>query len=205
MGRSVGALGGLLLLAGLAQAPAAVAGHGLLNAFADVEWLPAAGVTPAHRGWWLEQWWDGLARDFAATPSLRFRLGVAQSRERLAEIEAVARTGRPEAAAPALAGYRSCLEYLVAGARSSGPRERSLLARRLVDALLEQRYILAVDYLDVPSAGRAALRSAMAVADEHYARARARLPVGIAESLFFKEEEVRWNWESGQQGDAQGL
>jgi hypothetical protein len=45
----------------------------------------------------------------------------------------------------------------------------------------------------------------MEAAATHYATVRARLPRRVQDSLFFKEEEVRWSWEQAQGADAQGL
>jgi len=131
---------------------------------------------------------------------MRLRL----ARERLAEaVTEVARHHTVEATT-ALDAYA----VLIASARedlhaASGDTSANL--RRYAETLLEHRYIVATEYFDLPRDTRPVLAAAITAAAAQYTRTRARLSHREQESLFFKEEEVRWAWEQAQAADAQGL
>ena len=68
-------------------------------------------------------------------------------------------------------------------------------ASKLAQALLEHRFIISVEYPDLPPDARAPLENWMNDTDARYTALRATLPKSTAEAFFFKEEEVRWSWE----------
>ncbi len=180
------------MLALLALLPASVlAGHGLLNSFSDLAWLPPPGRTPDQWNYRLDDLRD-QARLLLADDDVA-RLGVCLSvmREKLAEAEAM--VGKAEAAAAhvAIDGYRA---YLTRAEALVDDATRERLAR----ALLEHQYMLSVDYPDLPVAPRALLATLIDDIGLRYQALRAKLPSGSAEALFFKEEEVRWSWEMGR-------
>lgn len=193
-----------LALALILPATPGQAGHGLMNTFADLAPLPAPGVTAATWYWRIERLAEALARAFAATPAMRQAQALAEARERLAELEVVAVAGAQGAVTRTLDAYARSLAD-AAAATGAGPRERRQLALALARALLEQHYLLSLDYLELARAARPPLAAAVAVLAAHYAELRAGLPAGIADSLFFAEEEVRWSWEMAERGHAQGM
>ena len=193
-----------LALALILRAAPGHAGHGLMNTFADLAPLPPPGVTAADWCWRVDRLAEALARTFAATPTMRQVDALATARERLAELEVLAVAGADAALARTLDAFARSLADAMA-AVGTGPRERRLLALNLARALLEQRYLLSLDYLELVRPARPPLAAAVALLEARYAELRAGLPAGVAESLFFAEEEVRWSWEMAERGHAQGM
>lgn len=170
----------------------ALAGHGLLNSFSDLQWLPAPGRTPDQWDYWLDGWREHSALLLAHDDNERIGLCLDYMRDKLAEAEAMVGKADRRAAAIAVANYRDYLERaqaLVDG--SSSPGARLDLAR----ALLEHQYMVSVDYVDLPLTPRALLAALMNVLEQRYTELRKQLPPAQAQALFFKEEEVRWSWE----------
>lgn len=190
MRRTALALACALLVSGPAQA-----GHGLLNSFNDIEWLAAPSTTPAD--WYYAALVAGedLALRLATSPEARATRCFAGLRQRLAEALAMVKQGEPEASRRALEGYAARLACLTALARDAG---NGGLGARLAQALLEQRYIISVEYPDLPPDARAPLETWMTETEARYAALRATLPRATTEALFFKEEEVRWSWETAR-------
>ena len=193
-GRRAAVVGLLVTLA----LPPADAGHGLMNAFADIEWLPDPGRTPASPDYALDRAAESARLAIADAPG-RFALLLGFLREKLAEVDAMVRAERGAAASVAVAAYRDYLERAAALATSDDA------ARSLASALLEHQYIMSVNYLDLPRGARQVIAEVMTAAAGHYERLRDALPRAFREAQFFKEEEVRWSWETAQQADAQGL
>jgi hypothetical protein len=196
----------LVLLAVLALAMnGASAGHGLINSFAGIDWLPDPGVTPDRYAWLGDRWAERarLWRAGGAAPRLALLLG--DLRERLAELEAMVQAGHARAADLAGEHYREQLAAAVRSAHSGAPAERATLLGRLADALLEHQYILSTDYPDLPRAARAAVTPVMAAAGAAYGAVVQGLGRAERERRFFREEEVRWSWEMALAGEAQGL
>lgn len=193
-----GRLAALVTLLVLTAVPPLYAGHGLMNAFADIEWLPDPGRTPASPDYGLDSAAEAARLALTDGPG-RFDLLLEFMREKLAEVDAMVRASRRAEAAVAVTAYRDYLERAAALA-SGDPAARTLAA-----ALLEHQYIMSVNYLDLPRDTRAVIGSVMTAAATHYERLREALPRAFREAQFFKEEEVRWSWETAQQADAQGL
>lgn len=188
----------------LGCASAAFAGHGLINSFAGIEWLPDPSTTPSDFTWTFEQWRESRALAALEAPRPRLVMRLDLARERLAEAVAEVRQERPEDAQTALDAYA----LLIASAHEDLAAEEKLAAedvRRYAEAMLEHRYILATEYFDLPRGTRQVLASGVTAAAAQYQRVRARFSRREQESLFFKEEEVRWAWEQAQAADAQGL
>ncbi len=180
------------------------AGHGMMNAFGDVQWLPDPGRTPDRFGYTL----DGLAeraRLALATDSEAFALALDFAREKLAETDAMVRAEKRDAALRAVAAYQDYLPILERIIATRPQAQATSLRERFAQALLEHRYIMSVDYLDLPKATRTVIGGVISAATEYYERTLAKLPRAFKAAQFFKEEEVRWAWETATQADAQGL
>ena len=175
------------------------AGHGLLNAFAGIAWLPPAGTTP-DSPWYPADRWQERAALALADVSERPSLADAIAREKLAEAEAMLKEGKTAPAATALSAWQEAVQALIATTKAL-PTAR----RQVVNALLEQQYIAMTDYLDLPRTLRPPLLAATRSVGEACARLLAQVSRSEREGLFFRTEEVRWSLEMAAAADAQGL
>jgi len=193
---------GIALLAASVCVGDASAGHGLINSFADIEWLPAPGVTPDAAHYPLDLAQEAAALRLTRAPAARLALLRAQARERLAELDAMVRARRPADAQQATDGYAAALRGIRQMLESAPEPARD---RLYAEELLAHQYMLSTNYLDLPRDSRQSIAPMIALAREHYATLSARLPQRTRDALFFKEEEVRWSWEMAVAADEQGL
>ena len=176
-------------------ATSAQAGHGLMNAFADVSSLPAPGLTPASVFWQFDRLAERTRLYFAAAPTEQVAQRLALARERLAEIDVVLRRSDLASASDGVRAYGLALDALL-GADDSTPAFDSTWLARVAQELLEHQYLLAQSYVDLAASAQVLATELMEVMQTRYATARAGLQPGVAESFFFKEEEeIRWSWE----------
>lgn len=184
--------------------PNAGAGHGLMNSFADIEWLPDPGRTPADATWALDN-----ARERTELALLdgqeRQQAALEYAREKLAEVDAMVRAADAEAARAALEIYAERLDEALEVYQSLPDSVRAEAGQHHGQALLEHQYLAVIEYLDLPREARSALLGAAERAERDYRLVRASLPKRYAEAQFFKEEEVRWVREVARQADEQGL
>ena len=182
------------------------AGHGFMNSFEDVEWLPEPGTTPDQIGYRLDNWHEQASLAIETDPQARYALCLEFAREKLAEIEAMVIAVQSESAGDALEHYANYLETAET-ALTAFPADQLNDDSRLAFAkvLLEHQYILSVNYLDLPKTSRPVMFEAMKKAGRIYGRIAAQLEHKVKESLFFKEEEVRWSTELAEQADIQGI
>lgn len=175
------------------------AGHGMLNAFAGIAWLPPAGTTP-DQPWYPADRLEERAALALAEPAARPALAETIAREKLAEAEAMLKAGKADAAAEALSAWQDAVAVMRARFPAT-PAAR----RQLVNAVLEQLYIAMTDYLDLPRDTRAPLLTAARAVGEASSAWLTELPRSDREALFFRAEEVRWSLEMAAAADAQGL
>jgi|LNFM01.1.fsa_nt_gb hypothetical protein len=202
MQRPRSAVAGIALLSALAASGSADAGHGLINSFAGIEWLPDPGVTPDATIYPLELAQEAAVLRLTRAPAARLELLRAQARERLAELDAMVRVGLPTAAQRATDGYATALRAMRQLIESAANPARD---RAWAEELLAHQYMLSTNYLDLPRDSRQAIAPMMTLARDDYARLSTRLPQRTKDALFFKEEEVRWSWEMAVAADEQGL
>ena len=194
---------GVLLLC-LAQA--ASAGHGLMNSFGGIAWLPSVDTLPDSVGYRLQRAKDALAEQAAATPGDAFALAISQSRHRLAAAEAAVRASEVGLMREALAHWATRLDAAAQLLAQLPGAEGDSARLRLANELLEQQYIVATDYLDLPRDTRPALQQGFFdLAAARYAAVRETLRPASREGLFFREEEIRWAREQTRAADEQGL
>jgi hypothetical protein len=184
---------------------AARAGHGLINSFAGIDWLPEAGLVPVDFGWRVDRWAEHIDVMRAPTAEAAIELLNAHAMERLAEAVLLVKRMKGAAAEPALEDYASLLEQLSTRIGTLEGEARTTAQLTFAARLLEAQYILSTEYLDLPREHRTALAPAVEAAQRQYQAQRAPLSRRQQESLFFREEEVRWSWEQAQAADAQGL
>ena len=116
------------------------AGHGLMNSFADVEWLPDPGVTPDQIAYLFDRIDERAELQFATSPDAEITLCLEFAREKLAETSAMIKALESEAASFAMRLYGDYVERvsaIVEGAPTSQAAERRL---RFINALLEIGY-----------------------------------------------------------------
>ncbi len=181
------------------------AGHGLMTTFNDVEPLPDAGLTPLQFSYRLDLLDEQTRLLLTPASADRYPLAIAFAREKLAEIEALVVQDHGSAAAPAVEAYRAYLDSAAAAVLESPAEQRDARAEHFANALLEQRYLMSTNYLDLPSDSRPVIGGVIEVAVTHYENLTAVLRKAFKKAQFFKEEEVRWAWETAQQADLQGL
>ena len=189
------------LMTALAIAPAR-AGHGLINSFAGIQWLPAPGVTPDSPWYAFDLAEDSAARLCVHQGSATLDLLFDQARERLAELDAMVRVRHADGAKRAVAGYAEVLSALGAALGEDDDVGR---LRRVAEELLAHQYMLSTNYLDLPRDTRPLIRPMLDLAAASYRAIAARLPQQAKDALFFKEEEVRWSRDMAVAADEQGL
>lgn len=187
----------------------ALAGHGMMTAFGNVEWLPEPGRTPDQAGYVLDAWHEAGQLWLAATPSQVVERALGFAREKLAEIEAMIAAEDTDAARVAVEYYWLYIARAEQAARSTSSSSRTEggtdeLVEVVAVALLEQQYILTVLYPDLPATSRSVIRDVLDEAQQRYEAIADRLPRTIRGPLVFKENEVRWSIEMALRADETG-
>lgn len=194
--RRVVALWLLLSLPGIAMA-----GHGLMNAFSGIAWLPDPGLAPDSLWYPVQRWTEQLRFAALSAPTARLRFSLGRARMHLATAEALAAHGRQGAMQVALGAWQENLDRAFAAVE--GLPSSARLA--LLDEILEQQYIASTDYLDLPRTTRRPLRDALQWLGARYAILAAGLSRQDREARFAREEEVRWSMSMTAAADEQGL
>ncbi|MEM7542728.1 MAG: DUF5667 domain-containing protein [Pseudomonadota bacterium] len=176
----------------------ALSGHGTLSAFTDPDVLVDPGRTPDQGDYDLDRSEEQARLDAAADPYIRYGVAYAICREKLAEVIAMADSGKPLAAQTALDEYARNLDQawraVVGIKRKSAPD----IAGHFVNTLLEHRYIASLYFSSMPSATAKMLERLAALATDYHAKALPLTPYTFAESIRLKEHEVLWSWEAAR-------
>ncbi len=182
----------------------AVAGHGFVTTFGDIEWLPEPGRTPDTVGYQFDSWSEAGQLWLATTARQVVNLSLGFAREKLAEAEAMLTAQDTSAARIALEQYW----YYIDRAEQALPQvedvqneETIALVEALTTHLLEHQYILTIIHTDLSVESRGILREVFTTAQQRYPRIADRLPRKKRGALFFKEEEVRWSVEMAIRAD----
>ena len=194
-----------LQTAGLVGDRGVFAGHGMMTAFGNVEWLPEPGRTPDQAGYVLDAWYETGQLWLAATPSQVVERSLGFAREKLAEAEVMVNAENVDAARVAVEHYWRYVARAERAALSAPPSRTESGADELVEvvavALLEQQYILTVLYPDLPAMSRSVIRGVLDEARQRYEAVADRLPRTVRGPLVFKENEVRWSIEMALRAD----
>jgi hypothetical protein len=175
---------------------AALAGHGFVSAFGNIEWLPEPGRTPDSAWYSLDTWQEEGKLLLARDPEAKTRLCLSFARKKLAELEAMVKAENAAAAEIAASGYQAYVERaqrIISD--TTEPAAKEALSETLANALLEHQYILSVIYTDLPAGTRMVVPRVIAMAQERYQNISKLLSPKKKGALFFKEEEVRWSVE----------
>src|SRR5215813_2841477 len=180
----------------------ALAGHGFMSAFGNIEWLPEPGRTPDSSWYKLDAWQEEGKLLLTRDPEAKVHLCLTFAREKLAELEAMIKAENTPAAEIAAGRYR---EYVDRAQRlineQTGTMSKETLAEVMANALLEHQYILSVIYEELPASTRAVVPRVIATAQERYQNITKLLPPKKKGALFFKEEEVRWSVQMALRAD----
>ncbi|MFT4564893.1 MAG: hypothetical protein ACI9BW_004663 [Gammaproteobacteria bacterium] len=195
----------LLLTLVLTHSTATFAGHGFMNSFDDIESLPDPGTTPDEIGYQVDSWQEQAQLAIASGPEERYVLALELCREKIAEIEAMVVEDNASAAKTAVDAYTRHLNTAAQELESHSEATQVSLNLEFANTLLEHQYVLSVNYLDLPREARVLMLEAIRVADGRYRKVSSLLDRKVKESLFFKEEKVRWSTEVAEQADIQGL
>jgi hypothetical protein len=169
-----------------------LAGHGFASSFTNIEWLPEPGRTPDSALYRLDAAQEEGKLFLAQTAEAKTRLCLIFAREKLAELEAMVKAEKAEAAKIAAERYRLYVDRAqqLTTERTS---EKESLADSMANALLEHQYMLSVIYEELPIRTRAVVLQVIAAAQEKYQVVTKLLSPKKKGALFFKEEEVRWS------------
>jgi hypothetical protein len=194
----------LLWLVEITATPA-LAGHGFMTAFGNIEWLPEPGRTPDSTLYKLDAAQEEGKLLLARDPGAKAQLCLTFAREKLAELEAMVKADQSAAAQTAVERYMHYLErakQLVTEITAAAAKEAVVEA--MTNALLEQQYILSVIYPDLPAAKRQVVLTTAHMAGRQYQDIVKFLPAKKKGALFFKEEEVRWSLQMAERADEEG-
>ena len=187
----------------LTAALPASAGHGLMNSFNDIEWLPHPGYTPADRAYPLERLRERVALLLAGEQRLVMTLEFA--REKLSEANAMVRAEQTGEAWIAAGLYNNYLERAARELNQSesiDPGERELF----ISTLYEHLYIVSIEYTDMPLDIREQIFMPVIESASFYIdQLKQQLSEGERKALFFKDEEIRWGLEMMKQADKQRI
>jgi len=195
---------GLLVFFLLVSSPA-VAGHGFVTTFGDIEWLPDPGRTPDTVGYQLDAWSEVGQLWLATTARQVVDLSLGFAREKLAEAEAMLTAQDTDAAQVALEHYWYYIdqaEQVLPKTVDGQDEDTVALVETLTTHLLEHQYILTIIHTDLSVESRNILREVFTTAQQRYPRIADRLPRKKRGALFFKEEEVRWSVEMALREEA---
>lgn len=180
----------------------ALAGHGFVTAFGNIEWLPEPGRTPDSALYRLDALQEEGKLLLAREPEAKLRLYLTFAREKLAELETMIKANNSQAAQTAAewsSTYFTRAKALVDAQTDQGQKEP--LVESLANTLLEQQYILSTDYPDLPAPSRQLILQVANGLGEQYQQAAKLLPAKKKGALFFKEEEVRWSLQMAERAD----
>lgn len=170
----------------------AFAGHGFSSTFGNIEWLPEPGRTPDGALYRLDAVREAGQLLLARTDDAKVRLCLTFAREKLAELEAMVKAEKVDAAKTAMERYFLYVNRAWQLTTES-TTEKEALADLMANAFLEHQYILSVIYEELPASTRAVLFEVIAAAQEKYQGVIKLLSPKKKGALFFKEEEVRWS------------
>ncbi|NOT56641.1 MAG: hypothetical protein HOP18_18745 [Deltaproteobacteria bacterium] len=172
----------------------AFAGHGFSSTFGNIEWLPEPGRTPDSALYRLDAVREAGQLLLARTNEAKVQLCLTFAREKLAELEAMVKAEKADAAKTATVRYTLYVDRAWQLTTESAT-EKASLADLMANAFLEHQYMLSVIYEELPASTRAILFEVIAAAREKYQGVTKLLSPKKKGALFFKEEEVRWSVE----------
>jgi hypothetical protein len=178
------------------------AGHGFVTAFGNIEWLPEPGRTPDSAFYKLDALQEEGKLLFARDPEAKLRLCLTFAREKLAELEAMVKANNNEAARTAAEWHQTYLKRAKALLNEQTDQsKKEVFVESAANALLEQQYILSVDYPDLPAQSRQMVLQVATDIGKQYQDVVKLLPAKKKGALFFKEEEVRWSLQMAERAD----
>ena len=170
----------------------ALAGHGFMNSFANIEWLPDAGLTPNQSFYFLDSVAEKIEILFSQRERHQGETYLKLSKEKLAEIVEMANNEGPEEAQLAERHY---FEYLNRAFEENGG-EKNEKYLTILKTILEHRYILGFEYQELSKDGsQEIIKSTDLNLHSLYTKIEELIPRSLGDSLFFKKDEINWIWE----------
>lgn len=169
-----------------------------MNSFANIEWLPEAGLTPNQSFYFLDSFAEKIEILLSQREGHQGEAYLKLSKEKLAEIVEMAKKERTEETQLATRHY---FEYLNRAFEENG-NEKSQKYLTILNTILEHRYILGFEYPELPNdTRREILRDIDSSLISLYKQIEELLPRSLSDSLFFKKDEVNWIWEIATEGN----
>ncbi len=178
------------------------AGHGLMNSFGNIEWLPDAGINPDQIFYPIDAWAEKIESFFSTDSVGALAIYLKLSKEKLAEIVEMTKQDLVTEASVAEQQY---LRYLSTISDENFYKDNVSSTNselKLLNTLLEHRYILAIEYPDLPPITRK--KVILKINNELetlYTKVESRIPQTQKDSLFFRKDEVAWIWEIAEESD----
>ena len=170
----------------------ALAGHGFMNSFANIEWLPEAGLTPNQSFYFLDSFAEKIEILLSQREGHQGEAYLKLSKEKLAEIVEMAKKERTEETQLATRHY---FEYLNRAFEENG-NEKSQKYLTILTTILEHRYILGFEYPELTEGdGQQIIRNTDSALNSLYKKIEELIPRHLSDSLFFKKDEINWIWE----------
>ena len=174
-----------------------------MNSFGNIEWLPSPGITPDKILYLTDIWTEQIEILFAADSSKLTILSSTFAKEKLAEVIDMLRKGLTDEAKYAARHYVLYIERLTQYKSLPNSNDDVLQAVGSLTTLLEHKYIISVEYAELPSLYRQeVIIGLIDKIDMLYIALEERLPKKATDSLFFKKDEVSWSWEIANELDA---
>jgi hypothetical protein len=166
---------------------AALAGHGFMTAFANIEWLPDPGRTPDSAWYAMDSWQEEGQLMLTADTEAHLLLCLTFAREKLAEIDNMLRAENIGAAQTAVDRYHSYMiratEFM---AQAPSTADAARLATLVATALLEHQYIYSILYEELPTTSRALVPHILKLAEEQYQKVTRHLSPRQKDALLLK-------------------
>jgi len=181
------------------------AGHGFMNSFSEVEWFLEHGTLPSEMAYHLDTLQEQFKLSITSTPSEKISLALMFASEKLSEASAEIKQGLVESTKIALGNYEKYMDLAEDLVSEQDPDKRLIDAQEAIQKQFEYVYLIGVDYTDMPLGAREIFTEFFAKSLARHERMKAMLDKETIDSLFFKEEEIRWSIEMTRQADLQKI
>lgn len=197
------------LLAGIAFSPSVLGGHGFMNSFADVEWFPEPGILPSELGYSFDIAAERAALSLALDTAQKIDLALNHAAEKLSEASAEIKNNSLPEVTQALDHYAYymgvCTDLMLHHGQATNNDLIEKYPAKIIERQMEHLYLISIDYTDMPLNSRKIFTSFFSQGMSRLEKLKAATSEKYHESLFFKEEELRWNIEMTVQADKQRI
>ena len=192
-----------VVLALVSQQPNA--GHGFMNSFSEVQWFPDPGTLPSEMAYHLDMLQEQFKLSITSTPSEKISLVLELALEKLSEASTEIKRGLVESTLLALNNYERYMDLAESLVTDGDPDKRQIDSPEIIQKQFEHAYLIGVDYTDMPLGSREMFADFFAKNLARHEKLKTMLDKKAIDSLFFKEEEIRWSIEMTKQADLQKI